>query len=118
MTDWPTYAEVLLAGYGEEIEPAVERTEMERGVPKQRLLNTQVLRTLMISVLFRRAADAAQFERWYFDDLKRIAWFSMRHPRTGETITARFQNGSIGRLTPLKPAFGLSQRDMVVEYLR
>jgi len=117
MSNWPPYAAVLFAGYGEEFDPSVERTEMERGVPKQRLLNSQVLRTLMLSVLFRSADDAARFEDWYFSDIKRIGWFSFRHPRTGATINARFQSGSIGRLTPIKSAFGLSQRDLVVEYL-
>ncbi|HDS1579577.1 hypothetical protein WG628_18720 [Stenotrophomonas maltophilia] len=118
MSSWPTYAEVRFADYAEEFDPAVERTEMERGVPKQRLLNTDVLQTIIASVQFRSAQAVADFEAWYFNEIRRIGWFSMEHPRTGELIRARFQGGSIGRLQPLNTQFRFAKRDLVIEYVR
>jgi hypothetical protein len=119
MTEWPSYAEIRFADYGEEFDPSVQRTEMERGVPKQRLLNSQVMQTLHVSVQFRSAALVEAFEDWYFNEVKRIGWFTMEHPRrVGVTITARFLAGSIGRLTPLNTRFRFAKRDLVLEYLR
>lgn len=118
METFPDYAEILFAEYGEDFEPSVERTEMERGVPRQRVLNTHVLQTMGASVLFRSQQAAFDFEDWYFNRLKRIGWFNVRNPRTGQTVQARFQAGKIGRLEPLAPGFRLSKRDLVLEYMR
>ena len=118
MATFPPYAEVLFAGYSESFDPSVERTEMERGVPKQRLKNTQVLVKVQASILFRSAADVAAFEDWYFNDLGRIGWFDLVHPRTDQPIRARFDGGSIGTLVPLTTLFRVARRDLVIEYLR
>lgn len=118
MPAWPTYAKLLMEGYAEEFDPSVERTEMERGVPKERTLNSQVLDTINASVLFRSAADIAAFEAWYFTELNRVGWFTMSHPRTGAPINARFQGGKLGRLAPIAPRFAAGMRDVVLEYLR
>ncbi len=118
MESFPEYVQILLADYGEEFDPAVERTEMERGVPRQRILNTHVLQLVNASILFRSKQAAADFEAWYFNNLKRIGWFDLKHPRTGETVRARFQAGKIGGLQPLTPRFGFAKRDLVLEYMR
>lgn len=118
MATWPTYARILLDGASESFDPSVDRTEMERGVPKQRLINSGVLQKLGLTVVFFSAADVAAFEDWYFNTLSRIGWFQMPHPRTRTTITARFEDGSIGTLSPAKSAYGIAQRAIVVEYLR
>ena len=117
MSSWPAYAEVRFADYGEEFDPSVERDEMERGPAMMRVLNESVVQNIMASVQFRSEADAAAFEAWYFNEVGRIGWFTMEHPRTGETITARFPSG-IGRLVPLKTGFSFSKRDLVLEYMR
>ncbi|WP_313171474.1 hypothetical protein [Stenotrophomonas sp.] len=118
MAYFPTYAQILTDGFTESFDPAVERTDMERGVPKQRLINSQVLVKLSATLLFRSAADVVAFEAWYFDTIKRIGWFQLKHPRTGALITARFENGSIGTLSPLAPAFFIASRTVVMEYVR
>lgn len=119
MPQWPTYAEVRFADYGEEFDPSVERTEMERGVPKERALNSQVMQQLHMSVQFRSEADVQAFEEWYFIEVRRIGWFTMEHPRrAGLMITAKFPGGNIGRLVPLNTLFRFAKRDLVVEYLR
>ncbi|TAA20289.1 hypothetical protein [Pseudoxanthomonas winnipegensis] len=111
-------ATLMFSGYSESFDPSVERTEMERGVPKQRLINSQVLMKLNASLLFQSEVDVEAFEAWYFGTLKRIGWFTIPHPRTDVPISVRFENGSIGALVPQAPAFGLAQRDVVLEYMR
>ena len=119
MATLPSYAQILFDGFGEEFDPSVERTEMERGVAKQRLLNTQVMAEIPVSLLFATPADTAAFEDWYFGVLRRIDWFQMPHPRTGATITARFKGGKIGRLAPRSPRMTRYVRTgVVLEYLR
>lgn len=119
MTVLPSYVQILFDGFGEEFDPSVERTEMERGVPKQRLLNTHVMAEIPVSLLFATQAATAAFEDWYFDVLRRIGWFQMPHPRTGATITARFKDGKIGRLAPRSPRMTCYVRTgVVLEYLR
>lgn len=118
MATLPSYVTVRMSGYGEEFDPSVERTEMERGIPKQRCINTRVMATLRLSFLFPTSTDAANFEEWYFDTIKRIGWFDMTHPRTGGTISARFPGGNIGEMRSISGTDHLWQRDLTVEYLR
>lgn len=118
MASLPNYVRVTFGGYSESFDPAIERVEMERGVPKMSARNSQVLMKLGISLLFMSKADIASFETWYFDTIGRVGFFDMAHPRTGATISARFENADIGQLVPLAPRFGLARRDVVIEYLR
>lgn len=118
MAALPSYVSVLVAGYGEEFDPSIERTEMERGLPKQRLLNTQVLQRLECTLIFSSAANVAAFETWYFDTIGRIGSFTMDHPRTGAAITVRFEGGNIGKLTSRNGRFTSASRPVVFEYLR
>lgn len=118
MASLPGVALVMFDGQQRTFDPSVLRTEMERGVPKQRLLNTQVLVKQSMSLYFSNIDDAEQFEAWYFDVIGRIDWFTMVHPYTGATITARFENGAIGDLVPEDKFAADYRRDLVVEYLR
>lgn len=118
MASLPAYTVVRMTGFSEDIEPSVQRTEMERGVAKQRVINTHVVVTANMSFLFMTSADAAAFEAWYFDVIKRVQWFTMTHPRTGATITARFPGGAIGELRSIAGTDHLWQRDLSVEYMR
>lgn len=112
------FCKILFSAYSESFDPSVLVTEMERGMPTQRVQNTQVVMKLNASLLFRSSEDITGFENWYFDEIKRIGFFPMQHPRTGLTISVRFEKGSIGVLTPQAPGFWLAQRDVVLEYLR
>lgn len=118
MATLPSYIAVRFPDYGEQFDPSVLRSEMERGVPKQRVVNTHVLQQIQATFLFSSAADAAAFEDWYFNDLGRVDWFDMTHPRTGATIQARFVGGDIGTLVPLIPTFSYAYRSVTLEYLR
>ena len=112
------FAKIRYSSYGESFDPSVERTDMERGVPKQRLLNSQVMMKIQATLLFKTPTDLNGFEAWYFDEIKRIGWFTIQHPRTGAEISVRFENGSIGTLTSESLGFYLAQRQVVLEYLR
>jgi hypothetical protein len=114
----PDYVCIEVAGYGEKFDPSVQRTEMERGVPKQRLLNTHVMQELSCSLLFKSPADTAAFEAWYFGDIGRIGYFTFTHPRTGATHNGRFKGGDIGTLTPVNNRRHKWRRSATLEYLR
>lgn len=118
MAALPAYVTFLFDGYGEEFDPAIERTEMERGVPKQRVLNTHVMQDVTARLLFKSHADAIAFETWYFDTIGRIGWFDVTHPRLGGTVSMRFKEAKVGALMPLIPDFSWCAREVTLEYLR
>jgi len=118
MAAFPSVARVIFEGQARSFEPSVLRTEMERGVPKQRVENSQVLMKQSVSLYLSSTADIQAFDDWYFDVIKRIDWFTMVHPYTGQVITARFEGGALGQLVPDDKATGDYRMDAVVEYLR
>lgn len=118
MAALPSYVTLLFDGFAEEFDPSVLRTEMERGVPKQRVINTHVMQEVSARLLFKSAADAASFESWYFDTIKRVGYFDFTHPRTGATLSGCFKEGRLGPLVPLIPDFSWTARDVTLEYLR
>lgn len=118
MTSLPPVARVIFDGQVRSFDPSVLRTEMERGVPKQRLENSQVLVKQSMAIYFESIAGVEAFEAWYFDEIKRIGWFTMVHPYTGKTITARFEGGVVGQLSPDDKFTGDYRMEVVVEYLR
>lgn len=118
MATMPSIARVMFEGQKRSFDPDVERDEMERGVAKQRIRNTQVTMKQALTLYFSSIEDATAFDDWYFDEIRRIGWFSMIHPYTGKSITARFENGAIGDLVPDEKTAGDYRLDAVLEYLR
>lgn len=118
MAAFPAYAIPLTETVAEAFDPSVLRTEMERGVPKQRVENSRVLATVSMTVLFKTKADANTFVDWYFAGIGRIGWFDFTHPRTGQIVLARFTDGSIGPIKPERPMFERSTCTLSIEYLR
>ena len=115
---WPSYARFVADGSSEGFDPSVERTEMERGIAKQRILNTDVMVEISGTVLFQSTADITSFDTWYFDTIGRIGWFDFTHPRTGAVVTARIIGGQLGELVPQAGGFVIASREVKVEYLR
>lgn len=109
---------VMLSGYSEKAEPNVIESEMERGPVKRMIRNSRVLVKMQCSLRFNTAAQLDAFEAWFFGPLNQIGFFEMEHPRTKQTIQARFEGGSPGTLTPLNPSWSRSRRDVVIEYYR
>ncbi|WP_126945712.1 hypothetical protein [Xanthomonas sp. BRIP62418] len=118
MSVFPAYAGILYDTVRRSFDPAVMRTEMERGMPKQRVTSTGVLMKLAMTLDFATPADAMAFENWYFDDIRRIGWFDFVHPLSGALLQVRFENGGIGELRPVEGADRPWQCDVTVEYLR
>ena len=103
-------------GHGEQHMPMVLRSDMERGIPKQRRAGADVLVRVPCSLVFRSAADAAAFESWFYAE--GMGWFDFTLPRTGAVVQARIIGGDIGSLVPLTPAWNASERSIVLEYIR
>ena len=118
MAALPSYVRLLLNGATEQFDPSVVRTEMDRGLPKQRLKNTQVLMKVAGKLFFRTQADTIAFDTWYFDTIGRIGWFDIRDARYGVTRTVRFEGGNIGTLTPITASYAMATHAVTLEYLR
>jgi hypothetical protein len=117
MAALPDYVSLLLAGQADSFDPGVVRSEMERGLAKQRVGNSRVVRKLSATLQFESNADVNAFEDWYFNTIRRIGFFDVRHPRTGVLTPMRFENGSIGELTPAVNGYRIASRAVVLEYL-
>ena len=118
MASLPSYVDVRMSNWAESIKPNAEVTEMERGPDKYRRLNSRAAIRMTCSLLFRSTADDLAFLDWYFDVIGEIGYFEMAHPRTGETISARFVQGDVGEVRSIAGTDHLWQRDVVLEYMR
>lgn len=97
----------------------VLRSEMERGLPKQRRIAADVLVTVPIAVIFFTKQQAADFETWFYSQINGgVDFFDWTDPRTGTAVQARIVGGQLGPLEPLRSNYELSRRTMTLEYLR
>lgn len=119
MPAFPSYPRVLMNGLSKAPTPVVIRSEMERGVPKQRRVAADALVTMSVTLVFTSDADAIAFEEWFYDEGQAGAtFFDWVHPQTGQVVQARIVGGDIGALQPLAAAWRVSQRSMRIEYLQ
>lgn len=119
MAIFPSYVDALVDGYGEGHSNIIERTEMDRGIPKQRRVQSDVLVTVSLNLLFSSNADATNFETWFYSDAQAgAAWFDWTDPRTGAVRQARAVGGTLGPLTPGVGDFSFLTRPLQIEYLR
>lgn len=118
MATLPSYVEVRMSSWAEQAQPNVEVTEMERGPDKYRRINSRQTVHMPCSLLLRTTDDDLDFMAWHRDVLGEIGFFDMVHPRTGQTISARFVNGDIGEVRSIAGTDHLWQRDVVLEYMR
>ncbi len=118
MAAFPTAYKILIET-SEAPTSVVIRSEMERGVPKQRRIAADALVTVPISVVFFNKQQAADFEDWFYNDISAGAdFFDWTDPRTGLAVEARIVGGQLGELVPLRDGYNLSRRSMTLEYLR
>ncbi len=103
-------------GHAEQHTPVVLRSEVERGVSRQRRTSADALVSVPCTLVFRSAAAAAEFEAWYYAE--GFGWFDFTLPRTGAVVQARIVGGDIGGLTPITPAWNASERSITLEYIR
>lgn len=112
----PSYARPIMSTASDTPKPKVERIEMDRGPAQQRLVNARVLRNMALELLFESNDDVNSFDTWYTTTINVIGWFTMKHPRTGATITARFPSGTLGDVVPVTNQYGISSVKTSVEY--
>lgn len=119
MSSFPSnLCRIIVDGFGETFDRSVNRTEMERGVPKQSIVNTSVLVTISVTLIFDSLDDVDAFHDWYFNTINRIGWFDLRHPRTHNKVTARFSD-NFGPITPIGAGWvGGASCTATLEYLR
>lgn len=118
MAALPSYVRVLLDGAGEQFDPGVVKSEMDKGLAKMRVGQSRVVVEVSATLFFETKADTISFESWYFDTIKRIGFFDWRHERTGVVRTVRLKDGDIGKLTPMTSGYAIAKRDVTLEFLR
>lgn len=118
MAQLPDCVTLLMDDAGEEFDPGVIASEMEKGLAKLRVGQSRVIKRLPVTMLFDSAADAERFEEWYFGTIKRIGWFEIQDPRTQTMRSVRFVGGQLGKLVPTLAGYAQSKRDATLEYLR
>lgn len=96
MAIFPTYARILVAGYGEQRDSALLRTEMESGPPKQARVKSRVMVTRQASIYLETTADYEAFKAWYSETIREGAdWFSFTDPISKAVRQARFVGGGL-----------------------
>lgn len=118
MSTLPDYAHVMLAGFDEDMDPAVRTTEMERGPDKLEVLNSQVKVRLRFSLYFETWELQEAFVDWYLTELGKVGEFDMLHPISGRPLRVSFVGGSIGRAELIDELGYDCRRAVTVEYLR
>ena len=120
MPAFPTWVQVVPGDITAQPAPVVLRSEMERGLPKQRRVAADSLVTMSVTAIFKNAQLADAFETWFYGDAQAgAAFFDWVHPFTGATVQARVVGGDIGQLRPLGTREGARYvRAFQLEYLR
>lgn len=96
MATFPEYAAVLLAGYGEEADYGVLRTEMDGGIVKQRARWSKPIVTRDAQIKVNDTANKLLFDEWVRSDLHGGAgWFDWTDCVDGVTKQARIVGGKI-----------------------
>ncbi|MFN4360518.1 MAG: hypothetical protein ACK4F4_07320 [Hylemonella sp.] len=116
MATFPTYVKLGWRDSGETHRPIVDRVDMDRGIPKQRVNASDVLVTVPLTLMFDSASDADDFEDWFYTE--GMAWFDFTLPRNGTVVQARIVGGDIGTLVPKRGDWVYSQRQVKLEYVR
>ena len=119
MATFPTYVDIAYADTAEQPATVVLRSQMERGVAKQRRMASDTLVTVPATLYFRTKQNAIDFETWVYTQIGGGAdWFSWTNPRTGTNVQARIVGGELGALKPGSRAWTFAERSLQLEYLR
>ncbi len=119
MAAFPTYLDYSWRDFSESEQSMVIRSEMDRGVPKQRRILSDTMVSVTINVHFRSKKQESDFMTWFDSAIgSGTDWFSWYHPRMETYVIARIVAGSLGPLKPDNKSWSTSQRSMTLEYLR
>lgn len=119
MATFPSYVKLGWRDTAEQHTPVIARSEMERGIARQRRTHADSLVTVPVTAYFDTAAESLAFEGWFFSDAAAgAAWFDFTLPRTGALVQARVVGGDIGQLKPATKNWAFSERSFQLEYIR
>jgi hypothetical protein len=122
MAAFPTYAKIASDGFNEAHSPTALRSDMERGMAKQRRTQSTATVTLQVTLLFMSKVDSAAFEDWYYSPTGAAhgaAFFDFTDPRTGVVRQARVVANSLGPLSTMGGSMlSRTKRTLQIEYLR
>lgn len=94
MATFPSYARILLPGYGEEPDYGVLRSSMDDGLAKQRPRRTLAIVTRDVNIMVRSKADKNLFDAWVKTDINGGAgWFDYYDCLDNTTKQARIVGG-------------------------
>ncbi|MBI3771472.1 MAG: hypothetical protein HY272_02015 [Gammaproteobacteria bacterium] len=100
MATFPSTGKLLFNGFAEQRQPAVVRTEMDSGPPKQTKKLSRVMITRPVTYLFA-AADYASFLTWFETTINNgNDWFDWTDPRTSTVKQARIVGGQLDEARP------------------
>lgn len=100
-------------------QPVVARSEVERGIPRQRRTASDAMVQIQLMLFFDTKAEAASFETWFYTDIVAgQAWFDFTHPRTGQALQARVVGGQLGPLQFDQRTLNASKRAITIEFVR
>jgi hypothetical protein len=119
MPAFPHHLCTILHAGGERAAPVVLRSEVERGIPRQRRAAADTLVQVSLQLGFETAQASADFDAWFYGEaLAGAAWFDFTNPRTNAVVQARVVGGDLGGLTPLAEAYRVAERSIEIEYVR
>lgn len=96
MATFPAYPKLLFDGFDEKPEPAILRTEMESGPPKQALIRSRTMITRSVQYLLESNADYQSFLTWFKTTINYGAdWFDWTDPVDDVLKSARIVGGDI-----------------------
>jgi hypothetical protein len=92
------------------------RSEVERGLPRQRRFQADSLVTVPCTLLFKSRLNESAWRVWFGSDGG--GFFDFTLPRTGQVVKARVIGGNLGTLKPRSPDWEWSERSIELEYIR
>lgn len=111
----PVYARIMFDSYSQKREPAVLRTDMESGPPRQAKIRSRVMLTRTVRIVIESLANFQAFETWFKEDIQYGSlFFNMRDPVSKTTVEARFVGGEY-TARPLTGTLTLWQIDASIE---
>lgn len=103
MAAFPDYAIILLAGFKEDPDYGVLRTDMDGGIAKQRPRWTTPIVKRDVTIHVESITLKNAFDSWFRDDIFGGAgWFDWTDPLDGALKQARFVGGAISWTSPGK----------------
>jgi hypothetical protein len=121
MAAFPLKSDRILSDYNEMSESVVERTQMERGIQKQRRISSDSRVELQVTLLFTTKQEAIDFETWFYSASGAnagAAFFDFTVPRTGTVVQARIVSGDLGQLIADRAYLDLFRRQIKLEWWR